>query len=309
MKRLWKILTVVAVLVLIAAIIVTACGKKQKENSGFTVYYLNKNATALYPVNMNFRTADVDGQIGELLSLLTSKKQEVEYTNPIPDNVSVRSYSLTDGQLELHFSRDYESLGEVREALLRAAVVKTFCGLEGVDSVVFYVVDDPLKDAYGNVITAMTQNSFVDDFAREQEAVLTKQMTFYYPTAKGDKLIEETRLVHYNTNIPLPMLILNYLSYTPESSDAQAAFSSRSVILNATVSDGICYVDLDASILSQESNVTQEALIYSIVNSLTTQDSITKVKITVLSTTSAIDVENNQLEGTYEPNLSLIEED
>jgi hypothetical protein len=55
--------------------------------------------------------------------------------------------------------------------------------------------------------------------------------------------------------------------------------------------------------------VTQEALIYSIVDSLTTQDSITKVKITVLSTTSAIDVENNQLEGTYEPNVSLIEED
>lgn len=309
MKRIWKILIVLAVLVLTAGIIVTACGSKKKENSGYTVYFLNKNATALYPVNVNFRTADVDGQIGELLSLLTSKKQEVEYTNPIPDNVSVRSYTLTEGQLELHFSRDYESLGSIREALLRAAVVKTFCGLDGVDSVVFYVVDDPLTDSYGNVIAAMTQNSFVDDFAREQEAVLTKQMTFYYPTAKGDKLIEETRLVHYNTNISLPMMILNYLSYTPETDGAQATFSSRNVILNATVSDGICYVDLDASILSQESNVTQEALIYSIVDSLTTQDSITKVKITVLSTTSAIDVENNQLEGTYEPNVSLIEED
>ncbi|MBQ1720813.1 MAG: hypothetical protein II020_02695, partial [Lachnospiraceae bacterium] len=77
MKRIWKILIVLAALVLTAGIIVTACGSKKKENSGYTVYFLNKNATALYPVNVNLRTADVDGQIGELLSLLTSKKQEV----------------------------------------------------------------------------------------------------------------------------------------------------------------------------------------------------------------------------------------
>jgi len=262
----------------------------------------------LYPASMTFRTTDVNGKIGELITAMTSKKQEVEYTNPIPENVSIRSYALMDGQLEIHFSRDYETLENTREALLRAAVVKTFCGLEEVQQVSFFVVDDPLHDDSGNVISAMTANSFVDDFAREQEAVVTKQMVFYYPSEEGDTLVEETRLVHYNTNVSMPMMILRYLSYAPETKGAQPTFASRNVILNATISDGICYVDLDASILSQESNITQDALIYSIVNSLTTQDSITKVKITVLSTTSAIDVDNNQLDGTYEPNLALVEE-
>lgn len=308
MKRAYKFLIVAFCLMLAFGIWATACGKKQKEESGFSVFFLNKNATALYPVKMTFKTSNVDGQIGEIIAFLTSKKQEVDYTNPIPDNVSIRSYSLTKRQLEIHFSRDYETLSNVREALLRAAVVKTFCGLDGVDSVIFYVVDDPLTDSTGNVITAMTQNSFVDDFAEEQEAMLTKQMTFYYPSEAGDTLIEETRLVHYNTNISMPMMLMRYLSYQPETSGAQPAFSNRNMVLNATVSDGICYVDLDASILSQESNVTQEALIYSIVNTLTKQDSITKVKITVLSTTSAISVDNNQLDGTYEPNPALVEE-
>ncbi|MCR5639941.1 MAG: GerMN domain-containing protein [Lachnospiraceae bacterium] len=308
MRKQHRWIAIILSLVVSVGLLLCACKNKETEEQGFTIYYLNKNATALYPVSTSFRTTDVNGQIGEIISNMTSKKQEVEYTNPIPDNVTIRSYALVDGSLEIHFSRDYETLTNTREALLRAAVVKTFCGLEDVKEVIFYVVDDPLHDETGNVISAMTANSFVDDFAREQEAVVTKQMTFYYPSADGDTLVEETRLVHYNTNISLPMMLLRYLSYAPETKGSQAAFASRNMVLNATVSDGICYVDLDASILSQESNITQEALVYSIVNTLTTQDSITKVKITVLSTTSAIEVDNNQLDGTYEPNLSLIED-
>ncbi len=309
MKRPHRILLIFLALALVAVAIFTACKKEKREVSGFVVYYLDKNAASLYPVPMSFRTSDVNGQIGEIIAEITSKKQEVDYINPIPDNVSIRSYTLSNHELEIHFSRDYEGISKTREALLRAAVVKTFCELDDVERVTFYVVDEPLTDANGNVIAAMTANSFVDDFVEEQEAMLTKQITFYYPSEKGDSLIEETRLVHYNTNVFLPTMILKYLSYQPETNGAQPTFSSSNMVLNATVSDGICYVDLDAAILNQESNVTQEAMIYSIVNSLTTLDSITKVKITVLNTTGAIDLENNQLNGTYEPNLSLVLED
>ena len=308
MKMRYRIAIIMVCVAVVLGGVFAACGSHKKEVSGFTVYFLNKEATALYPVTVSFRTSDVNGQIGEIIADMTSKKQEVDYINAIPDNISIRSYSLTDHQLEIHFSRDYETLGNTREALLRAAVVKTFCGLDGVDSVIFYVVDDPLKDSFGNVISAMTTNSFVDDFAQEQEAMINKQMTFYYPTEEGDKLIEETRLVHYNTNVSLPMIMMRYLTYTPETSGAQAAFGSKNMILNTTVSDGICYVDLDASILNQESTVTQEAMVYSIVNTLSTLDNITKVKITVMNTANALDIETNQIDGTYEPNMSLVED-
>ena len=71
-----------------------------------------------------------------------------------------------------------------------------------------------------------------------------------------------------------------------------------------TTKDGICYVNLDDNFLTVPDNVSMDAAVYSIVNSLVELSNINKVQILVngeVPTTSAI-FQNS----TFERNLDMV---
>ena len=75
-------------------------------------------------------------------------------------------------------------------------------------------------------------------------------------------------------------------------------------VINITTKDGICYVNLDENFLTVPENVSMEAEVYSIVNSLVELSNINKVQIMVngeVPTTSSI-FQNS----TFERNLDLV---
>lgn len=83
-----------------------------------------------------------------------------------------------------------------------------------------------------------------------------------------------------------------------------ATINPNTKIINVTTKDGICYVNLDDNFLTVPDNVSMDAAVYSIVNSLVELSNINKVQILVngeVPTTSAI-FQNS----TFERNLDMV---
>ena len=83
--------------------------------------------------------------------------------------------------------------------------------------------------------------------------------------------------------------------------------SSNTKPLGVSIVDGICYVNLDKSFLTETMSVQQELPIYSIVNSLVDACNIHGVQISVEGDTKITFRESMNLDQIYEADYSYLE--
>lgn len=305
-KRLSKVLIPAVCLLLLFSSCAEKTETEKKSSEDITFYYLNQMKTGLFPVEKRVKGKDTDEKVAFALDALSEVVSDNDYTNPIPDSVTIRTYSLKGNQLTISFSRDYETLSKVSEALLRAAVVKTLVQLDGIYSVSFRIVKETLVDSAGNAIGAMTADSFVDDFDFEQDSTKAARLTVYCPAKDGSGLIRETRNVHINENVPMAQSVVNQLFKTPDSGNAEAALPASVNVLSVNVNDGICYVNLDSVPESIEGKVSEYLRLYSVVDSLCELDMISRVQIISGSGDSASVINDENDNSTFSPNPDIV---
>ncbi len=289
----------------VLACLLVACGGKKNENA-YVIYYLNTQGTALEKVDYEAEATDTLELIDEFIQVLSTDVNSVDYMKPIPQDVSVDDYQLTDGSLSVYFNRDYYSMEGYSEVLVRAAVVKTLMQVDGVDDVTFYVSNSPLVDTAKNVVGAMNQDTFIEDFGEETESLLNTTLTLYFASADGQSLVKEQKKVYYSSNVPIEKLVMEYLLKGPDIESAKASIPENTKLLGITVTDGTCYVNLNSTFLNQMSDISEQVVIYSIVDSLTEVDAINKVQISVNGDTTGILYNSYQLSTIYERNDDII---
>lgn len=279
------------------------------DSNRFGIYYINSKQTGLVKESYAVQETVTSEIIQELLNALSTEKTDEEYFCPVPQELSEIEFELADGLLLLYFDPNYSQLAGTREVLMRSAVVKTFLQLDDVNAVSFFVAEEPLKDAAGNVVGMMTADSFLDTFGEKEEALESDTFTLYYSTENGQKLIKKTRLLHYNNTMSRESVVLSYLARNPGTDDgAKAVLAPNTKVLSVTTKDGVCYVKLDTSFLSQQTGVATETAVYGIVDSLTELDEIGKVELSVGSTTEGVVPETDTVSGLYMPNMGLVVE-
>lgn len=305
MKRKLYLMTVLCLLLICALV---GCGNSgSSDNEGFGIYYINSKQTALIKEDYTIQADVTSEKIQELLDVLSTETLEEDYSCPIPQELSEIGFELADGLLLLYFDPNYTQFAGTREVLMRGAVVKTFLQLDEVSSVSFFVGVDPLKDAAGNVVGAMTADSFLDTFGEKEEALESDTFTLYYSTDNGQRLMKKTRLLHFNNTMSRESVVLSYLARNPGTDDgAKAVLASNTKVLSVTTKDGICYVKLDASFLSQQAGVATETAVYGIVDSLTALDEINKVELSVESSADGVVPEADTVSGVYVQDLGLV---
>ena len=224
----------------------------------------------------------------------------------IPSGVDVVEYKMDGLDLSLYLSADYLSLDEYTEILVRSAIVKTLVQIPGVESVAFYVDEIPLSDASGNIVGTMTADSFIDDFGSETESLLSGDFKLYFASSDGLSVVPETRQVYYSRNVALEKVILEQLIKGPSAEGLISSLPAGTMVNSVSVTDGICYVNFDASIESAVTGVTENVTIYSIVNSLTELDNIKQVQILVNGKTPHITVPDIDLSKPISKNENII---
>lgn len=300
---------------LIIMSIVSGCqwGKSdEKDQNDYQIYFLNNNETKLNGQSYQLDSTKTENMIEEMLGDLQSQPSVLSDKQTIPDNLIILKSTIENGIVRVHFDPGYNNVNGLTEILMRAAIVKTLCQLEDVKSVEFYVVDQPLTDAEGNVIGAMDASMFVDS-SDSFNINQYEGITLYFANSSGKGLVETyiDDSIEDDSTVPIERTVINMLISGPsginveDSEGIQKTIPEGTVCNRISISSGICYVDFNAKFLDGVDGVNDEVVICSIVNSLVELSTINKVQFTIDGETMKVYGNFTGFDLALERNLDL----
>lgn len=301
-KRLFATLLLLATAMLLLA----ACGNQKKDDK-YVVFYLNADMTKIVPQEVELQATDTTGRIQELLRILQEQPEDAGLRQTIPKNVKVLGVTEIAYQITVDFDRDYYKLNPTEEILTRAAVAKTLLQLEKYPYVQFTVESKPLETATGTTVGAMSLDSFLENPGEQINSSQKTTLTLYFASKDGAKLVPVKREVHYSSNISLEKLVMEQLMEGPKKKGLLATIPTGTKLITITVVDGVCYVNLDETFLNQNQEISEQVVLYSIVDSLTELSSVSKVQISINGDTSGKCRYTYDLAPMYEQDLSMVD--
>ena len=287
------------------------CGRREQPESGkaYQIYYLNREETSVSSETIYLDEGlTQDEQIGALLNALQAAPEDVSLKASSGTAFQINSYREDEGQLNIDVDESYRRLPATTEVLVRASLVKTLVQTEGINHVLMTVSGQSLTDNAGAAVGPMTADTFMDNAGDAINPYEMVTLTLYFANETGDRLVETTRTLEYNSNISVERLVMDCLVKGPDTDQAFPTVNPATKVLGVTVRDGICYVNLDETFLTQIYTVTPEVVIYSITNSLVELTSVNKVQIAISGKTDVVFRETFNLANLYERNLDLVGE-
>lgn len=301
--------TVCLILVCCMALLLMSCGRQEEpgEENRIKLYYISNSGIKLEMHEYALRTAGQGSQIREVIDQFSTMPEKLEYKPPFTMGFTVLNYSLEEGRLTLDLGENYRSLSSIEEVLVRAALVRSFTQLEGIDYVAITVSGEQLHDSLGNVVGLMSADQFIDKVDDEISTYEKARLKLYFADEAGSALLAVNRTLAYNSNISLERLVIEQILAGPGSEipEAHPTVNPDTKLVGVTVKDGICYVNLDQTFLTQIYNVTPDVTIYSIVNSLTELANIQKVQILINGESNLTYRETFAFTTIFERNLDI----
>ena len=297
------------ILLLAIPLLMAGCRKQQQvDESGYQIWYINQDETCLKYENKELQSKNEEGLLREMMEVMRETPTDDELKPVIPEDVELLDFDFEHNQLYLDFSPEYKKMPKVYEVLCRAAIVRTLGQIDGVEYVDFQVNGEPLTDLEGKEIGLMNEDQFIENAGEEINAYKTADLTLYFSNKAGDKLVEQRVAMEYNSNISLEKLIVEQLIAGPPFEGAYPTIPSEAKLLNISIKDNICYVNLDEGFLGTGYNVIESIPVYSIVNSLIENTDAQKVQISINGETNRMFRESINFDTIFEKNEGLIEQ-
>ncbi|MEI3191353.1 MAG: GerMN domain-containing protein [Lachnospiraceae bacterium] len=297
------------ILLLAIPLLMAGCRKQQQvDESGYQIWYINQDETCLKYENKELQSKNEEGLLREMMEVMRETPTDDELKPVIPEDVELLDFDFEHNQLYLDFSPEYKKMPKVYEVLCRAAIVRTLGQIDGVEYVDFQVNGEPLTDLEGKEIGLMNEDQFIENAGEEINAYKTADLTLYFSNKAGDKLVEQRVAMEYNSNISLEKLIVEQLIAGPPFEGAYPTIPSETKLLNISIKDNICYVNLDEGFLGTGYNVIESIPVYSIVNSLIENTDAQKVQISINGETNRMFRESINFDTIFEKNEGLIEQ-
>lgn len=302
MKRMMTIL-----LVLLSLFSLTACTEEQVDQSRiYSVYYLSNSETKIEMHEYYMEAEELQDQMTELLNALATTPAKLEYKAPLGMGFQIQNVEINQGKVQLDVTENYYDMSVTTEVLVRAAIVKTLTQLPRINFVSITVNGNPLRDSLGNIVTTMNRDQFVENDGNAINTYEEVKLKLYFANEAGDGLIAANRTKEYSTNISLEKLIVEELIKGPSVEGLYPTINPSTKVASVTVKDGICYVNLDETFLTQPYNVTADVTIYSITNSLVELSNVNKVQISINGDNSSTYREKYSLTTYFERNLDIV---
>ena len=281
----------------------------EEETEGYKIYYVNPEKTKVVSEPVEVEATHAADILEELLRGLYDQPKGDESSYLLPEDVEFLDYSFEQDVLWLNFSKEYKDMDRTEEVLIRASIVRTCVQVPGVNYVGFLTEGDELVNSYGEPIGLLNAESFVENSGSEINTYQLAHMTLYFSNDTGDGLVKENRSVYYSTSMPLERAIVEELLKGPKEEDHYPTLSSETKILGVTVSDGVCYVNLNQAFSNMALNQQEEIPIYSITNSLVESGSVSQVQISINGDTKLMYRENISLDQFFRKNTELVLEE
>ncbi len=286
----------------------SGCNNNEKKEGEYQIYYMNMDRTKLVAEVYDSTDATGEELVQELLTKLQSAPESIKLRQTIPMDVIVNSVKINGVYLYIDFNEAYMELSHTEEVLVRAAIVKTVMQTGEFSLVAFTVNSNPLLNPDGTIVGNMSADNFVENPGQQINTSVETTLTLYFANADGTKLVKENRNVHYSTNISMEKLIMEQLIEGTNRASSKSTIPANTKLITVSVVEGICYVNLNDAFQNQTGEVSEEVLLYSIVNSLTELQGVTKVQISINGETKGNIRYTYPLADMYERNIELIEE-
>lgn len=290
--------------------LLAGCSKeKTVPITGNRLYYLNEDENQLVYEAYTQKAKTKEDLVKEYILALKLEPQNKNYKSALPDDVLIIGYNFsTDGVLQLSFNDAYLSTSGVSEVLMRAVIVKTFCQIDGIQYVEFYINGQPLVLNGGSVVNRMEEADFIDNVGDMISYTQSAVICLYFSGESSELLNESMRQVEYDGSILLEQVIVEQLIKGPIDSEAGLVptipFGTK--LNKVTKNDGLCTVDLNSAFMTGETMVSGKLTIYSLVNTLVELPDIDKVQILIDGETVPF-YKKIAIDVPLERNLNLIE--
>ncbi len=203
----------------------------------------------------------------------------------IPSGTSLNGIETDELITTVDLSREFLNYdganAKSAELIARYSIVKTLCGLDGIDKVVITVDGKPLLNSQGTPVVALGESDIV--FTQSSsENVTQKYMTLYFADDNAQYLTAERRKATLVDN-SIEKTVVAEIIKGPDSANAYATLPKETKVLSVETKEGICFVNLSEDFINKFSGGTAEATmaIYSIVDSLTELPDTDKVQFLI----------------------------
>ena len=259
-------------------------GKTTVEQSGnaYTIYYLNTSGIQLVGSEYRTETTDLDALVRELLDKMGNVPADLDCQRALPERIEKITYRIEGNVLYLYADANYALMNSVQEILCRAALTKTLTQIPDIEYLSIYCAEQPITDAAGNPVGMLSASDFVDSI-RDVNSFERTELTLYFANEAGDQLSEGPQELGHYATIP---------------SDVK--------LLNVSVNDSVCSINLDAAFLNSTLDVAAYIPIYSIVDSLAELSTVSRVQIRINGSQDDVFRDQIPLSTVFERNYDYI---
>lgn len=300
----------ITLLMILALCFLAGCRRQDEypQEGTYSIYYLNPAMTKLVPHEFYTEETDKEKLISILMEEFLTVPKDVDSQAALPvDKVVYQGYSVSGMVLYLYFDNNYTSkaaMSATREVLCRAALTKTMTQIEGIDYINIFTGDQPLLDASGNAVGMLSPADFQESIS-DVNSFEKIELTMYFTDELGEQLVEEKQEVIHNVNTSQERLIVEQLIKGPETAGCYPTLPKDVKLLNVSVTDNVCYLNLDSAFLNSTLDVKEYIPIYSIVNSLVTLPTVNRVQISINGSQDVMFRDTISLNQSFERNLEL----
>ncbi len=303
----------VSVLIIACLLAVSGCGTKPDgptpagsgDNETFYVYDLSDDMTHVRAVEYAVKEGTTSERVRALLQRIIDGPGQNRALSAIPQEISKVTYIMGADTVMVNFDAAFDRLPNMKKILCELAITDTLCQLDDVDAVGFAVEDVPISDRLGVPVGFLTPDSFVENDGALINAYEKAELHLFFTDETGSVLIEKVENITYNTNISMDRLIVENIISGPRGIDTAPTVNPSTVVNSVITRDGICYVNLNKEFLNKTTNVSDEVMVYSIVDSLSLLSNVNKVMI-LIDGSSDVRIGSIDLSAPLERNLEII---
>lgn len=310
--KIWKkTAAVILAVCMISGVLGCTEGEEQEQDSEtaeYYMYYVSPKETSLETAEYVPEELASEVMVQEISGMLSEDPEEEGYVSLLPEQVKIQNITYEGQTVSVNFNSEYKNMKNTRELLARAGIVKAFTQIPGVNYVEFFCEGESMTDAAGVLLGKMDKNTFVENKGENINSYIHTSLNLYFANENGDRLKKENISVYYSSNVPLEREVVERLLKGPKSEELKPTLSSNTKILSVSIVEGICYVNLDKSFLTDSMDVQEELPIFSIVNSLTDACNVRGVQISVDGKTAVNFRESMKLDQIYHADYRLAEE-
>ncbi len=271
----------------ICLVILTGCQSTadmswQGQREG-QIYLFNEEKLAIEPVDLYLKDViDVENihQVTNyVMTMLVQGAKSSQLSPTLKHDIQLEYYIFNQGNMLLNFNSAYEGLTPYEEAIARSSLVLSLTSFNMVNTVEIVVNEKRLTDDLGKRIGRMEGSDVYTSMYESARVLTRRKYKIYYPVKGQRYLSNEEVLITLHSNKHVEELIVEYLMnevpmpFLPEGTE----------LYDVYVQGTMCYVNFNQKFLTNylPEGVSGAMAIYSIVNSLTELNTISKVQILV----------------------------